>query len=570
MWAIYGQTLGFEFVNFDDDAHITENPHVVSGLSHDNLAWDFGIHGPSQWHPLAWLSHQTDCAVYGLNPAGHHATNVLLHTFAAMLLYLTLQRLISSWSVAAFTAAAFAVHPLNVESVAWVSERRNVLCAVFALLTVRAYVWFVSRPTLPRYAACLTAHAAALMAKPLAVTMPCVLLLLDDWPLSRLRRANVQAGADPGLAATSAGPDARSASALRLVVEKLPLLVLSFVSALLSIFCQQAVGTVASLKMIPLSVRLTNALAGYGWYVQKMFWPFDLAVFYPHPAILNENPWPQLVVPAIAGAVIIVLMTSVSLWQHGRRPWLFVGWFWYLGMMVPMIGIMQVGEQQEADRYAYLPMIGLFLALACAGESVAQRSRRAARGMRFVAGGLLCGWALTAGFQAAVWRNSAELFTRALEVNPRNHWAHNNLGHALLQQGKALEAAAHFRQAIQIAPTYALGHHNLGAALQEMGQKSAARAELEISLAYDPNSPQTRQRLGILLLEQGQAPAAIGHLREGVRLAPDDAQAHFNLGIALAKTGQIAEALAALRQARALKPDWQAVADAIRTIEASP
>ena len=567
VWAIYGQSLGFEFVNFDDDAHITDNPHVVSGLTRENLVWDFGIHGPSQWHPLAWLSHQIDCAVYGVNPAGHHATNVLLHTFSALLLFLTLQKLTGMWGVAAFAAAAFAVHPLNVESVAWVSERRNVLCAVFSLLTINLYAEYVKRAAPLWYGACLLSHAAALMAKPLAMTIPCVLLLLDYWPLGRDRAASQPAvngqASDPGNGA------ALRASSSWLVVEKVPLLFLSVVSGVLSVLCQEAVGTVAALDWIPLPVRLANAFIAYGWYLRKTAWPAGLAAFYPHPAVLDADPWPQLALPAALSAVGIIATTCCAVGFRRRFPWFLVGWFWYLGMLVPMIGIVQVGQQQQADRYAYLPLVGVFLIAGCTAERWARRSRLSARRVRMAASFILCGWGVAAYFQAATWRSSVDLFTHTLEVVPRNHWAHANLGHALMHRGRLQEAAAHFVEAIRISPTYALAHHNLGVALHEMGQREAGRVELETSIEYDPRDPQARERLGVVLMELRRESEALVQFREAVRLAPDDAQAHFNLGVALAKTGQPTQALDSLQRAIELKPDWPEAHATLRAVRNS-
>lgn len=565
--AIYGQALGFDFVNFDDDAHITENEHVVSGLSGDNLVWDFGIHGPSQWHPLAWLSHQVDCALYGLNPAGHHATSVLLHALAAILLFITLQQLLGRWGVAAFTGLAFAVHPLNVESVAWASERRNVLCAVFSLLTIRSYIAYVRRPSSMRYGGCLAAHVAALMAKPLAVTIPCVLWLLDYWPLNRVRNAAVTGNPLDGVASPGELSSVGRNSPAGLVFEKLPLLLASAASAVLSIQCQRDVGTVASLEGIPLSVRLANAVAAYGWYLRKMVWPTGLTAFYPHPAVLDADPWPELAVPAAVSAIVVAAVTVCAVRWRARYPWLAVGWFWYLGMLVPMIGIVQVGEQQQADRYAYLPLIGLFLIIGCVGERLAQRSRHGARWVRRGAVGLLCGWGIAAFFQTTVWHDSVALFTHALEVAPRNHWAEHNLGQALLRQGKPYEAAAHFQQAIRIAPTYALAHYNLGIAWHELGHRTAARMEIETSLTLDSHNAQAHQRLGAVILETGQPAEAIEHFREAARLAPDDAQAQFNLGVALAKTGHVDEAIESLQRARRLKPDWAEVRDTLATIQ---
>lgn len=537
--AIYGQVWQFQFVNFDDDVHVTENMHVTTGLKWENLVWDFGIHGPSQWHPLAWLSHQLDCTWFGLNAGGHHLTSIVLHLTATILMFLTFQRLFNRWGPAAFTAAAFAVHPLNVESVAWVSERRNVLCAVFFILTLRAYLSYVQHGTWWRYALVLLGHAAALMSKPLAVTLPCVLLLLDIWPLSRHR----------------ADRTAPPASLARLLWEKVPLFALSALASILTILCQHAVGTVATFDSISLPLRLTNAVAAYGWYLQHLVWPFGLGVFYPHPALVDSDPWSKLILPAGLSAAMLIAISVLAIRFRRQREWLWLGWLWYLGVMVPMIGVLQVGEQQQADRYAYLPVVGLFLVLGCAGSQVAAQSPRLRAVVQYVACLILVGWGIAAYQQASYWRDSVTLFSQTLEVTERNHWAHNNLGFALLKQGKTTAAAKQFSEAIRDVPNYALAHFNLGVALYELGHPDAARTEFETTLRLNPNHTQAHQRLGVMLMQTNQIAEAIAHFLEAVRVAPDDGSAHFNLGLALAQTGQPKEAIPWLRNSLMLQPD---------------
>jgi tetratricopeptide (TPR) repeat protein len=537
VWAVYGQSVRFEFVNFDDDVHVFENPHVVSGFTRENLIWDFGIHGPSQWHPLAWLSHQADWAMFAANAGGHHTTNVVLHAVAAMLLFLSMQRMTLTWGPAAFTAAAFAVHPLNVESVAWISERRNLLCAVFWMAALWCYAGYARRPGWCSYLGVVFCHALALMSKPMAVTLPCVLLLLDIWPLQRLHFGNWRKGA------------------AQLLLEKIPLLGLSVAAGVLSILCQRAVGTVATLDAISFSLRLVNAAASYGWYLQKTIWPTGLTCFYPHPALVESAPWQRLAPPCLAGSIAIAGATLLAMRHRRDHPWLLVGWLWFLGVLAPMIGLLQVGDQAHADRYSYLCQVGLFLAAGWTGRQFASQSRQLARRMMFISLALLCGWAVAAHQQAAAWHDSISLFSRALEVNNRNHWAHNNLGFALLQQGKKIEALEHFREAVAIVPTYVLGHYNLGVCLHELRDRDGAIAHLETSLKYDPTSAAVHQRLAAVLAETGQLPKAIDHFREAVRLLPDDGQAHFNLGLALARAGRDQEAIDALRRAHELRWD---------------
>ncbi|HEY2253505.1 MAG TPA: tetratricopeptide repeat protein, partial [Planctomycetaceae bacterium] len=470
-------------------------------------------------------------------------TNVALHAVAAVLLFLAMQSLTRAWGPAAFMAAAFALHPLHVESVAWISERRNVLCAVFWMAALWCYAYYGRRPGWLSYLGVVVFHALALMSKPMAVTLPCVLLLIDVWPLGRLEFRG---------RSTSGNWRTR---ALRLLLEKIPLLGLSIAAGILSILCQRAVGTVATLESIPFSLRLANAAASYGWYLQKTIWPTGLTCFYPHPALIDAAPWQELAAPCVVGGIVVAVATVLVLRSRRDKPWLPVGWFWFLGVLAPMIGLLQVGDQSRADRYAYLAQVGLFLAAAWTGRSLASRSRQAARRVKLVAVCALCGWGAAAWQQAAAWHDSISLFSRAIEINGRNHWAHNNLGFALLQQGNKTEALEHFRAAVAVVPTYVLGHYNLGVCLHELGDRAAAISQLETSLKYDPTSAAAHQRLATVLVETGQMPLALVHFREAVRLLPDDGQAHFNLGLALARAGHDREAIGALRRARDLSWD---------------
>lgn len=541
--AIYGQTLNFKFVNFDDDVHVTENTSVNTGLTLSNLAWDFGIHGPSQWHPLAWLSHQLDCEWYGLSSGGHHATSVALHLTGAIVLFLTLQRLLNAWGTAAFTATAFAVHPLNVESVAWVSERRNVLCGVFCMLTIWAYIAYSRHRTAAHYCLVVLGHAAALMSKPLAVTLPCVLLLID-YCNPRLRDEGHETPLSRG-------------DNWRLICEKIPLFAMSIGASILTIWCQQAVGTVATFAAISLPLRVANAFWAYGWYVWKLIWPFGLGVFYPHPALVDAQPWSRLAIPAAISAVVLLIISIVAIRLYRRAPWFLFGWLWFLGVMVPMIGIIQVGDQQQADRYSYLPSIGIFLILGCAGSTLAQVSREWKTIVRIVSVLAITGWSVAATYQASYWRDSVSLFSHTLEVTERNHLAHNNLGFAFLKQGKLPAAVRQFSLAIQAVPNYALAHYNLGVAFDEQGHADAARRELETSLRLNARNAQAHQRLASVLMRSGEYSAAITHFRNAVQLAPDDGITCFNLGLALAKSQQTEEAIYWLKIAHHLQPTHQ-------------
>lgn len=552
--AIYAQTARFEFVNFDDDVHVTENPQVTDGLTVDGVKWAFGIHGPSQWHPLAWISHQTDCTLFGLDAGRHHLTNVALHLLASLLLYLACRRLTQVAGASAFVALAFAVHPLNVESVAWVSERRNVLCAVFWFGTMWIYAGSRERPLGQRWWLVSLGHAAAVASKPLAITLPCTLLLLDAWPLARWN----------GLSSTA---NESQTTAFRLFVEKAPLFLLSIASAVLSYACQKSIGTVATLLSIPLTVRVGNAFAAYGWYLQKFLWPSGLSCFYPHPALIDPDPWASLGAPACAGLVLVASMTLIFLRLRRHHPWLLFGWLWYLGTLVPMIGLLQVGEQQYADRYAYIPLVGLFVAAAFEVRSLAAASSRRGRWACVGAVGLLALWSVLSCRQAAVWHDSIALFSHAVEATGRNHWGRNNLGEAYLRRGDRLQAIEEFYAAVQDVPSYARGHYNLGVALQDVGRTNLAISEFRTALQLDPGYREALQRLGAALATTGRLTEAIRYFEQASTLAPDDAQAQFNLGLALSAAGKKVEAERRLREAIRLSPGWDAPRDALRTLQ---
>lgn len=535
VFVLYSPTLGFGFVNFDDDAHVYENGFVLGGLSPENLIWAFGIHGPSQWHPLAWMSHQIDCQIFGLWAGGHHATNVLLHAIASILFYLFCRRLTESRWCCAWAALAFAVHPLNVESVAWVSERRNVLSAMFWMLGLHAYLTWARWPRPGTYALLCLAHACALMSKPVAVTLPCVLLLLDFWPLKRLSFE------------TRAGWRAA-------VLEKLPLLTMSVIAGWLTIECQRSIGTVSSLEAIPMSLRLANALVGYGWYLQKFIWPDRLSVFYPHPALVSSAPWTALFWPAMISGLVLISITAWVCWNRRSSPWLLVGWLWYLGVLAPMIGIMQVGEQQQADRYAYLPLAGILWALAIQGGQVAHDPRFLRRVLTTAAAASLVVWTVLSWQRVQAWESSQSLFSEALRVDDRNHWACNNLALTLIDRGRNVEAAALLRRAVAIKPSYALAHYNLGVAEYNLGHRRTALREFRMAITLNPADANAQTRLGALLAENGFLNEGMEHLARAAQLNANAWRPAFNLGVGLAAAGRINEAAEAFERAHHLDP----------------
>jgi tetratricopeptide (TPR) repeat protein len=498
--AAFGRSLNNGFVNYDDPEYVTSNPGVKGGLSAAGLRWAFTASDVLNWHPLTWISLQLDYQLYRLRPWGYHLTSVLLHAGSSVLLFLALRRMTGAVWRSAAVAALFALHPLHVESVAWVAERKDVLSTFFGMLALWAYADYARRPGVGRYLLVFAALALGLLAKPMLVTWPCLLLLLDYWPLGRLRRG---------------GP-----VPLRLVLaEKLPLFALAAVSCAVALFAQGRGGAIESLQEVPLGVRCANALVSYVAYLGMALWPAHLAPFYPHPG--GALPWWQ---PA-AAAVLLAGITALAAATAWRRPYLLVGWLWYVGTLVPVIGLVQVGDQTRADRYTYVPLVGLFLAAAWGLADLA--AHRPALRWPVIAAAVL---GLAACFvctvrQVGYWHDSQALWAHALRVTADNYVAENNLGLALLQDGRPEEAEGHFRAAVRFKATYARGYANLGLALDEQGKLAEAAACYSRALEIRPDLAATHNNLGIVLGKLGRGDEAIAQLTEAVRLDPESAEA---------------------------------------------
>ncbi len=525
--AAYWPVSGAGFVELDDPAYVSRNEQVAAGLTWDAFRWAFTQTIGGNWNPLTWLSHMLDGQLFGLQPRGHHLTSVGLHAVNAVLLFLVLRRMTAARWASAMAAGLFALHPLHVESVAWVSERKDVLSALFWMLTMWAYVRYAERPGISRYIPVFVFLALGLMAKPMLVTLPFVLLLLDYWPLKR-------AGAGPFF----------SRAARRLVLEKVPLFVLVAGFSVAAYVIQQRAGAMEFAEKAPLPVRCANALAAYACYLGKMIWPAHLAAFYPYR--MDRPLWQPL-----GAAAILAAVTALAVWQVRRRPFLAVGWFWYLGTLVPVIGLVQIGEQSMADRFTYVPLIGVFIALVwLVADALAPWRRRAIVLAPAGAAALVACGILTAR-QAETWTNSRTLFEHALAVTTDNAIAHCNLGNALLAEGNPREAWRHYAEAVRLKPDYPAARNNLGAMLTSAGRYDEAAAEYREALRLCPTLADVWQNWGFLLLMQGRTEEAIARLREALRLAPDHIDAHKNLGIALVRQRKYAEALGHLRGARA-------------------
>ena len=544
--VVFWQAHDHAFIGYDDTKYVTANYYVQAGLSKEGLIWAFTTTHASNWHPLTWLSHMLDCQLYGLNPRGHHLTNVFFHLLNTLLLFLVLQRMTGVPWRSGLVAALFALHPLHVESVAWVAERKDVLSTFFLFLTLLSYIWYVARPGFYRYLLILLFFALGLMAKPMLVTLPFVLLLLDYWPLRRIKSFQLTRSDR----AVTTRPSELNSQTLRLIWEKIPFFLLATASSTVTFLVQARGGAVASLEVFPFETRLANALVSYVRYLGKMFWPQDLAVFYPHPG--QSLPMWQA-----AGAGLLLLVISITVVRLGRRyPYLPVGWLWYIGTLVPVIGLVQVGAQAMADRYTYVPLIGLFLMIAWGVADLLGSWRYGKPALAVAAPLLLSALMVCATFQVSYWKNSLTLFEHTLRVTSHNSQVHNNLGNVLTQKGKLQEAISHYTKALEISPNYAEAHINLGVALTRQGRLKEAIKHYSAALQLKSNSAELHNNLGVALFELGDIPGAIKNYLAAVQLKPDYAEAHNNLGNGLAKLGKLSEAEIHYAKALKLRADY--------------
>ena len=535
--AAYWPVLGAEFVNYDDPKYVSENQHVVGGLTLDGAKWAFAINSyASNWHPLTWLSHMLDCELFGLNAGLHHLTNLIIHTTSAILLLLVLASMTGNLWPSAFVAAAFALHPLHVESVAWIAERKDVLSGLFWVLTMACYLRYTRTGGRGSYSLALVVFGLGLMAKPMLVTLPFGLLLLDYWPLNRLDSDS----------AVSRLPMVRP-----LVVEKIPFFVLSATSCVITYIAQKAGGAMADIESLSFIARLSNAVVSYIAYIAKMVWPVGLAVFYP----LKHIPQWQ----SLSAFFVLAFITVAAVFWCRRRRYFAVGWLWYIGTLVPVIGLMQVGSQCLADRYTYIPLIGLFMIAAWVVTDFCRNHPALRIIWGVVAVLLLTGMFAGTRNQLGYWKNSLSLFRRAIQVTKNNNFIHNNLGAELVKAGRLDEAIGHFRTALQIDPDIARAHNNLGLALVEKGQLDEAISCFRRAVLIKPEYANAHNNLGAELGKKGQLDEAIGYFRRAVQINPNFAMAHYNLGLALAEKGQLDEAISHSRQSLKLQPEHPSV-----------
>jgi len=526
LWATFGQAIHYRFVNFDDDVYVYNNEHVTGGVTKAGAQWAFTHVHSSNWHPITWLSHMLDCQIYGLNPAGHHFTNILLHAITCILLFLLLRRMTRFLWRSAFVAAVFAIHPLRAESVAWVAERKDVLSGLFFVLTMAAYVWYARRTwSLGRYGVVVVMFSLALMAKPMVVTLPFVLLLLDYWPLNRLK--------------TSEGLSFDWCC----VFDKIPLLGLSAMSCAATILAQHE-----AVSPLPLWLRLSNAAVSAIIYLRQMFFPAGLVALYPFPEY--GLPRPEII---LACFLLIAISATVFL-VRDKHPWLLFGWLWYLGMLVPVIGIVQVGAQAHADRYTYLPQIGLGIALTWSVAELTVRWRRSQMLLSAAAATVVIALVICAHRQTTYWQNSRTLWTRAIAFTSDNIVAQNNLGNELLDEGKLDEALAHLKEARRIKPDDAKTAFNLGNALIQKGELTEGIENLSEALRLRPDYVEAHINLGSAFLKAGKVDGAVDHFERALQLEPGQSSAWNDLGYARLKQGAVAKAAACFQQALQLAP----------------
>ena len=586
--AVYSRATRNPFMHVDDQNYVTENPHVQAGLTWQTLTWSLTATAAQNWHPLTWLSHALDCQLYGLNPVGHHSTNILLHAVNVVLLFLLLLRATGAKVRSLLVAALFALHPLNVESVAWIAERKNVLSTLFFLLTVAAYGWYALKPDVKRYLAVFALFALGLAAKPMVITLPFVLLLIDFWPLQRIRGWD-QPPPSTGKAHKNRKPrsqDVTSEKAFpqfdfsRLLLEKLPLLALCLGSAAITIIAQRA-GAIQSFEIYPFAGRLANAIYAYAAYIWKTFWPTRLAFLYPYPR--DGRPAWQLTL-----AVLFVMSVTILVWKQRRsRPYLTTGWLWYLGTLVPVIGLIQVGDQSMADRYAYIPLIGIFVMIVWGAADAADHRQLNLQLRTAITIVILAALSFLTWRQIGYWHSDYNLWSHTIKVTKHNVVADESLSKTLMQLGRPQEAIAGFEEAASLNPGDPFRHVNLAAALLESDRPTDAIAQYEstikvssgpaiqarcyesIATIYDELGEFAKVRdnyRSALQADPTQGPGMIERITQETDASPSTPH-YLQLGMLMEQLGKLPEARIAYQQALKLDPTLTDAKASLKALE---
>ncbi|MBC8427088.1 MAG: tetratricopeptide repeat protein [Deltaproteobacteria bacterium] len=545
----YWSVQDYDFVNFDDGVYVTENPHIQEGLTLKSVIWAFSFSEKEDtyWHPVTWLSHALDCQLYGLQSGKHHLTNLMFHIANSLLLFMVFKWMTGAFWRSAFVATIFAIHPINVDSVAWVAERKNVVSTFFWMLTMLSYVYYTKKPALYRYLLTFLLYVLGLLTKPTLVTLPFVLLLLDYWPLKRFFYGQLSRNGNGGRTKTVIS-GFKGFRPFHLIVEKTPFFILSGLSIALSSLSVQEKGSLASL--VPMDLRISNALVSYVKYIGNMIWPQGLTVFYPYPRMVPA--WETI------GALFFLVCVSVfAIRLIQRAPYFIIGWLWFLGTLVPVLGLVQVGLWPAmADRFAYVPLIGLFMVFAWGVPQLCQNWSYRKIWLSASVACLLLVLITVTWKQVGYWENSITLFAHNLRFTSNNHIAHNNLGIALDEQDRTEESIEHYLQALRINPDYDKAHNNLGFALDKQGSTEEAIEHYLQALRINPDYDKSHYGLGLALDRQGRTGEAVEHYLQALRINPDYDKAHNNLGFALEKQGRTEEAIEHYLQALRINPDY--------------
>lgn len=553
--VVYLPALHFGFINYDDPLYVTQNAHVKMGVTLEGFLWAFRDFGSSNWHPLTWLSHMIDWQWFGDNAGGHHATNILLHAGNAILLFILFRVLTGTLWQSAFMAALFAVHPVNVESVAWIAERKNLLSTFLGLVTLIFYAFYIRNPDWKRYLPIFVIFALGLMAKPMLVTLPFLLLVLDYWPGRRMI-----AESPHGHSAEASGEaDARTHpqfSFSALLLEKIPLILLSFISIGVTLLAAERGGSLKSLDHFPLLVRFGNTFGSYASYLGKFICPRDLAVFYPHSGTFDA-------LQTATSLIAIFSITLIVMMQSRKRPYLTVGWLWFLGTLVPVIGLVQVGLQSMADRYLYFPMIGLLIMLIWGAADLGKKNAAMRLSMVLLGVALILGAFFETRQQLKHWRSSRLLFEHTLAVTGPNAVVYSNLAHALFEEGDWKGAEENYRNAIRCDPKYANVHANLGAVLDRQGRSGEALEEYRKGITLNPGHADAHYHVGLMMEGQGNFPDADRHYGEAQNSDPAHIQAVRQRGALAMKLGNYAKAAEYFRMALLNDPGDAGLKDAL-------
>jgi len=545
--AGYEQLRNNDFVNWDDDQYITKNPDVYNGITRKSIIWAFTTTDVSYWHPLTWLSHMLDCQLFGTAPAGHHITSLLLHIANSILLFILLRQATGALWKSAFVAALFALHPLNTDSVAWVSERKNLLSTVFWMLTSLAYICYSRRPRLSRYLPLFLLFALGLLAKPTLAVLPFVLLLLDYWPLQRLRFFEVR------------NNEAKTSN-LKIVLEKVPLFILSVIAVCISSLALKNRGLAVPLKLVPVELRMANALVSYLKYIAKAFVPRNLAVHYPYP---ESIPFWQVVI----ALVVLLCITAVAVWLFRKKPYFIVGWLWFLGTLLPVSGLVQGGRWPAmADRFAYVPLIGLFIIVAWAVPDVLAKYKYRAKTLGLAAASILLVFLVLTHRQASLWKDSFTLFSHALNVTKNNAVMHNNLGNVFLNKNDYDLAELHYRKALKIDPYNLLAHDNLADLLLIEGKLDEAIGHYRWVVQIKPAHADAHNNLAMALKAKGKLAEAVEHFEKALEINPGDIEVRYNIAVTLVEKQEIDRAIAHLNEALKIKPGFDAAREKLQSL----